>query len=67
MNGVLSAELAVLLKLDSFLVVLLVLHIVIVALFALGASERDSGSGSVCHDSSLLKDYLKIHPFAGVL
>jgi hypothetical protein len=49
MNGVLVAELAVFLELDTIGIVFLVLHIVVVALFALGASQRDTRSRGSRH------------------
>lgn len=54
MNGVLLAELAVFFKLDSVGVVLFVLHIVVIALFALGAGKRYTRSGSSSHLCLLL-------------
>lgn len=55
MNGVFFAELAVLFKFDSFGIVLLVFHVVVIALFAFGASKRNLISGGVSHSCRLLK------------
>jgi hypothetical protein len=44
MNGVLLAELAIFFKLDSVGIVLFVFHIVVIALFALGACKRNTRS-----------------------
>lgn len=52
MHRVLFAELAVLLKLDSVGIVFLVLHIVVIALFAFRASKRNLISGRICHGSA---------------
>lgn len=49
MNGMLAAELAVLFQLDPIGIVLFVLHIVVIALFALGASKRNTRSRSSSH------------------
>ena len=49
MNGVLLAELAILFEFNPVRVVLLVLHIVVIALFALGACKRDTRSRGSCH------------------
>ena len=62
-NGVLFAELAVFLKLDSVGVVLLVLHIVVIALFALGACERNLIPRGICH-SEPPDANSKIHPLS---
>jgi len=51
MNGMLFAETAVLFELDSVRIVFLILHIVIVTLFALGASKSYSRS----HNTTLLE------------
>ena len=52
MHRVLFAELAVLLKLDSVGIVFLVLHIVVIALFAFRARKRNLISGRICHGSA---------------
>lgn len=52
MNGVLVAELAIFFQFDSIRVVLLILHIVVVALFALGAGKRYTRSRSCSHISN---------------
>ena len=49
MNGVLLAELAIFFKLYSVGIVLFVLHIVVIALFAFGASKRNSRPSSSRH------------------
>ena len=64
MHSVLSAELAMLLHFDSVGIVLLVLHIVVIALFALGTSKRNLVSSSVCHSSLSPEKLLKNTPFS---
>jgi hypothetical protein len=49
MGCVLLAEGAILHELNAIRSVLLVLHVVVVALFALGASQANLGTGGVCH------------------
>ena len=60
MNGVLVAELAVLFKLNPVGIVLFVLHIVVIALFALGAGKRYTRSRSSSH---VCNSFMVLTPF----
>ena len=51
MRGVLTAEGAVLARLDSFRMSLLILRHVIITMLAHCALQRDSGSLATCHES----------------
>jgi hypothetical protein len=56
MSRVLLAEWAVLHELNAIRGVLLVLHVVVVALLALGACKANLVTSGVCHLESLLID-----------
>ena len=55
MDGVLFAERAVFIKLDSVRIVFLILIVVVISLLTFRASQSDSGSTSFCHIFRLLK------------
>ena len=55
MNGVLFAERAIFVKLDSVGIVLFILIVVVISLLTFGASQGYSGSTSFCHIIRLLK------------